>query len=172
MGKRSNMERVKRDFYPTPLEAFMPIYHHLSYMEVYDEPCAGDGKLVENMISKGFIVGKKSDIEPKAEGIEKIDAMDLTEHDCDAFVTNPPYTWSILNPLITHLSALAPCWMLLPADMMHNKRMAPHMARCEKIVSIGRVKWFGGGGMENSAWYLFDANFTGQTEFFARDQSL
>jgi hypothetical protein len=74
--------------------------------------------------------------------------LTLTVCEGECFITNPPYTWKILDPLITHLSNMAPTWLLLPADMMHNIRMAPHMAYCEKVVSVGRVKWFG-----NHIWY-------------------
>jgi len=32
-----------------------------------------------------------------------------------------------------------------------------YLPRCKKIVSIGRVKWFGNtAGKDNCCWYLFD----------------
>ena len=31
MGKRSDYERKERDFYPTPMEAFLPLLPHLPY---------------------------------------------------------------------------------------------------------------------------------------------
>jgi hypothetical protein len=85
------------------------------------------------------------------------------------FITNPPYTWAILNPLITHLSNMAKTWLLLPAAMAHNKRMAAHLKKCVKIVSVGRVKWFNNkAGMEDSVWMLFDKTYT-RTQFFGRE---
>jgi hypothetical protein len=162
MGKRSDFEKIKRDFYPTPYEAVVPLFSHLGVVR-FHEPCFGKGDLAEALTSYGHQLGGRGDI---AWGE---DALDLTECDGDCFVTNPPYTWSILNPLITHLSDIAPTWLLLPADMMHNKRMAPHMGRCARIVSVGRVKWFDNkSGMENSAWYLFDAESTKPAEFYGR----
>ncbi len=168
MGKRSNKPRVERDFYPTPEHAVLPLDKHLSPCTNFDEPCCGDGALQQILESMGHRCQHRSDIEPQCSAA-KINAMDLDFCASDVFITNPPYTWKILDPLITHLSNMAPTWLLLPADMMHNKRMSPHMEYCEKVVSIGRVKWFGNqSGMENSAWYLFDKEHTGDTKFYAR----
>ena len=77
--------------------------------------------------------------------------------------------FDVVDEMMGKRSDMAPTWLLLPADMMHNRRMAKHLDRCDMIVSVGRVKWFGNqSGMENSAWYLFDTNFTDDTLFFAR----
>ena len=164
MGKRSNKPRVERDFYPTPYEAVVPLFPHLGASVFFDEPCLGDGDLARSLESYGHRLKGRGDIKWGE------DALDLDRCEGEMFITNPPYDWKILSPLITHLSDIAPAWLLLPADMMHNKRMAPHIKRCVKIVSVGRVKWFGNqSGMENSAWYLFDSNFTDNTLFFGRD---
>ena len=168
MGKRSNFERVERDFYPTPYEAVVPLLPHLPDKTVYDEPCAGEGHLIKFLWEHGHECDYAWDISPPKNYTPK-NALDLTFCGGDMFITNPPYDWKILNPLITHLSDIAQTWLLLPADMMHNIRMGPHMKRCVKIVSVGRVKWFGNqAGKENSAWYLFDAKHTGPTTFVGR----
>lgn len=169
MGKRSDFKRVERDFYPTPKAAVLPLLPHLSTHETIDEPCAGNGALVDVLEKYGYDVAAMSDIEPQESRINEMDAMQIELCEADIFVTNPPYKWEVLSPLITHLSGIAPCWMLLPADMMHNKRMGPHMKDCAKVVSVGRVKWFGNqAGMENSAWFLFDGEFSGVTKFYGR----
>jgi len=169
MGKRSEFKRVEKDFYPTPYEAVVPLLAHLPPLVEYDEPCAGLGDLVKHLDFAGAVCRRASDIEESRPCVW-VDALDLQECVGDMFITNPPYTWSILNPLIYHLSDIAPTWLLLPADMMHNKRMGVHMKKCVKVVSVGRVKWFGNmTGMENSAWYLFIATNT-RTQFFGREQ--
>ena len=168
MGKRSGFERKERDFYPTPYAAVVPLLYHIPVNVKFSEPCAGDCELVKHLESTGALCNWMSDINPNHPCVWQ-DAFDLKSCEGEMFITNPPYDWKILNPLITHLSDIAPTWLLLPADMMHNKRMAPHIDRCDKIVSVGRVKWFGNqSGMENSAWYLFDADFTDDTLFFGR----
>ena len=42
------------------------------------------------------------------------------------------------------------------------------MEMCHKIVSVGRIKWFGNmTGKDNCAWYLFDKKVN-NTIFFGR----
>ena len=150
------MEKIPRDFYPTPgdpVDALMP---HLVGSVLFHEPCAGDGTLVRHLMDRGHSPVGMTDIEPRSCFVGEGDAMALESCYGNMFITNPPYTWSVLSPMISHLSSLAITWLLLPADMAHNKRMAPHMARCASMVSVGRVKWFNNKtGMENSAWYQF-----------------
>ena len=49
MGKRSDFDRVPRDYYPTPIEAVKPLIDHLDYSFDYVEPCAGDGRLISHI---------------------------------------------------------------------------------------------------------------------------
>ena len=51
MGKRSNFERVERDFYPTPLPAVKALIPHIDFITNFIEPCAGDGSLVDHLES-------------------------------------------------------------------------------------------------------------------------
>ncbi len=169
MGKRSNMERKPRDFYPTPYEAVIPLLPHLLEGTRFCEPCAGDGALMDHLIGAGHVCARARDTAPQRDDIEEKNALTTLTGNIDCFITNPPWMWGILDALISFLSDQHPTWLLLSADLMHNKRMAPHMARCEKVVSVGRVKWFGNmAGMENCAWYLFDKDCREQTQFFAR----
>lgn len=174
MGKRSSFERKPRDYYPTPLEAVVPLVPHLPATSVlYHEPCAGNGALITHLatLAPHVLCYGATDISPDACHIYKQDALTLDKCLGEMFITNPPWRWDILDPLITHLSTLAPVWLLLNADQMHNKRVSPHLKRCVKIVSVGRVKWepdSKGTGMENAAWYLFDQRHTGATEFYGR----
>jgi hypothetical protein len=53
VGKRSDFERVERDFYPTPLPAVRPLIPHLGDVVSYAEPCCGDGDLVRHLSDLG-----------------------------------------------------------------------------------------------------------------------
>ena len=54
------------------------------------------------------------------------------------------------------------------ADWIHTKQSVPYMAMCIKIVSVGRIKWFGNmTGKDNCAWYLFDKKVN-NTIFYGR----
>lgn len=177
MGKRSDFDRIDRDYYPTPLEAVKPLVDHLPYSFDYVEPCAGDGRLVSHigLLTDGH--GKcifMSDIEPQAEGIYRNDALNICFGGygvVDLCITNPPWDRSFLHPFIDHWLGICPTWLLFDADWMHTKQSAVLMTYCAKVVSVGRVKWIEGSksvGKDNCAWYLFDAMKRGPTEFYGR----
>lgn len=171
MGKRSEFERNPRDFYVTPRPAVVPLLPYLNTDEAFDEPCAGNGALAQILMNFGFTCKAVSDIEPQNPHIVQGDALDLTAIVGDIFITNPPWDRKILHPLITHLSDIAPTWLLFDADWPHTKQSAPYMLRCRKIISIGRIKWFPDSkmtGKDNCAWYLFDKDNTEPTIFIGR----
>lgn len=172
MSKRDfqKFKRVARDFYATPESAVLPLLPHLPKGSTYDEPCAGDGALMGHLYGFDHYCNSASDIDPRQIPINRMDAFDLTRCWGDCFITNPPWDRKILHPMIVHLSDIAPTWLLFDADWMHTKQSIPYMARCQKIVSVGRVSWMGNGvsGFDNCAWYLFDKANTARPEFIAR----
>ena len=174
MGKRSDFERKPRDFYPTPIEAVEPLLPHLPEEFSFAEPCAGDGALVEHLETKGVCTWA-SDIEPQAEGIYKrsYDELSFDELiDSEYVITNPPWDRTILHPMIEFFAPKKKTWLLFDADWMHTKQSRQYMPWCRKIVSVGRIKWFGNmTGKDNCAWYLFHEVFAWQAsppEFIAR----
>ena len=87
MGKRSNFERVERDFYPTPISAVVPLVPYLPQDFYYVEPCAGDGRLIDNLktLTNGVCINA-TDIEPRLDkGISKEDALTIK---WDAYKSN------------------------------------------------------------------------------------
>ena len=75
----------------------------------------------------------------------------------DYVITNPPCDRKILHPMIEYFAPRIRTWLLFDADWMHTKQSVPFMNMCSKIVSVGRIKWFGNmTGKDNCAWYLFD----------------
>jgi len=176
MSKRSSgtFERKPRDWYPTPLAAVAALIPHLpTTLFRYCEPCAGDGALIQHLAtlaSHALCVGAY-DIEPQVSHVERANALSFTHAFDGMFITNPPWDRPILHQLITHLSDLAPTWLLLDADWMHTKQSAPYMSRCVKIASVGRVKWIPDStmvGKDNCVWMKFWGGFTGRTEFVGR----
>jgi hypothetical protein len=177
MGKRSdNFERNPRGFYPTPESAVRPLLRHLPSTVQFDEPCAGDGALVRHLEAAGHSLAFASDIHPMGKGIVKYDALNLDRCNGDVFITNPPWPEQhrrgepVLS-ILTHLSSLAPTWLLLPADFSHNVYFSQVAKKCRRIVSVGRVKWIADSkhsGKDNSAWYLFDDDHIGSITFYGR----
>ena len=170
MGKRSDFKRVPRDCYPTPYEAVVPLLPHLVGVRTFDEPCAGDGCLIDHLSSTNLVCIGASDIAPRRADIWEMDARKTRYCNGEVFITNPPWDWKILDRIMLRLPSIAPTWLLLNADLMHNIRMAGHMRRCRRVVSVGRVSWMQNGkkGFENCAWYLFDKKTSGQTVFYGR----
>jgi len=170
MGKRSDFERKPRDFYPTPMEAVKPLLEHLPKDFTFAEPCAGNGALIEHLETKGICMWA-SDIEPQADGIHKNDYSNVGFDELiesEYVITNPPWDRKILHPMIEYFSPKIKTWLLFDSDWMHTKQSVPYMAMCSKIVSVGRIKWFGNmTGKDNCAWYLFDKKVN-NTIFYGR----
>lgn len=180
MGKRSNYERKPRDYYQTPLAAVKPLIPHLPTSFTFAEPCAGDGRLITHIESlSDSACGWASDIEPQGDDIFEMDIFDIAADDlsdCDLIITNPPWDRTpksdyLLHRIITHCSGIKPTWLLFDADWPHTLQSSEYIRHCVKMVSVGRVKWIedsAGVGKDNCAWYLFDANHMGRTEFVGR----
>ena len=175
MAKRSTgtFKHRKNDFYPTPREAVVPLLPHLPNKFTFYEPCAGDGRLVLHLqgMTGGISMGH-TDIDPGCSWVGQADAFSVQVPTATDFViTNPPWTRSLLHPMIEHFAEQCPTWFLFDADWIHTKQSIPYLSMCEKIVSIGRVKWIEDSphtGKDNSCWYLFDAKNRGKTVFYGR----
>lgn len=171
VGKRSDFERIPRDFYPTPYEAVVPLLPHLAAGTTFCEPCAGDGALIRHLEHHGHVCQMAWDIEPRAPGIHGGDALKLKVHAGDFYITNPPWSRDVLHPLILNLSAHKPTWLLFDADWMHTRQSAPFMPYLRKIVSVGRVKWIPDSpftGKDNCCWHLFDQTSKAPAQFIGR----
>lgn len=175
MGKRSDFPRVEKDYYrtidPRAVTALVP---HLRPGTKFVEPCAGAGDLMDQLEARGHVCQTAFDLDPQRADIALMDALEWSPKrylEVDEVITNPPWSRPILHSLIDHLSALKPTWLLFDADWAHTRQSEPYMARCVKIVSVGRLIWIPGttmSGKDNCAWYLFDARHSGPTQFYGR----
>lgn len=185
MAKRSKVKsnnitekpRRDRDYYATPERAVEPLIAHLPEYANFCEPCAGDGRLskhIESLTCDALWPKLQFDIEPQADGIVKKDALTLTHYDIsevDLLITNPPFEWETLQKMLELFPTLKPTWLLLPFSYACNKRMAPYMDICKKVVPIGRVKWFEDSkqtSTDDFAWFLFDISHVGDTRLYPR----
>ena len=172
MGKRSDFERIPRDFYRTPEAAVLPLLPHLPYGVMFAEPCAGDGALVRALERHGMSCVEALDIEPRTEIAYRRDALGWwPDYSADCIITNPPWDRALLHPMIKRFSAARPTWLLFDADWVHTRQAAPFLPLLRKIVSVGRVKWIPESkmtGKDNCAWHLFDARSEGPAVFVGR----
>jgi hypothetical protein len=170
MGKRSDFERIERDFYPTPSAPIHALTPWLGFVDGFCEPCVGAGALADVLVGLGHRLVLATDPEatgPASDYALPLSYAEIEESDCrnfSHFITNPP--WPAARgrgeptlSLIRHLANLRPTWLLLSADFAHNAYAAEVMAYCLMIVAVGRVKWIEDSehvGKDNVAWYLFD----------------
>ena len=173
MGKRSNKGEARpRDYWPTiDPDAVKPLIPFIRGLRVA-EPCAGNGDL-SMLLEPDCRVVWESDLDPQNKHILQKNAIFLHKGDllgCDVIVTNPPFTWKLLQPLLEYLPTLLPTWLLLPADVAYNKRMGPYMKSCRSIVSVGRLYWVDNKvkGVDNYAWFEF-VNEQVETVFYGRN---
>lgn len=176
IGKRSNFERIERDFYPTPLAAVQPLIPHLYPHFNYCEPCAGDGSLIKHI--KELTQDKNKctqafDIKPQHPDVDVGDILDMNlDDEIDYIITNPPWNRKILHPILEKVREFdCTTWLLFDADWAHTKQSIPYMDYCSKIVSVGRIKWIEGSkytGKDNCCWYEFKPRVVLNTKFIKR----
>ena len=158
MSKRSSFEPRPKDFWPTPEKAVLPLLPHLPAAPTFAEPCAGNGALLDLLEAAGHQCVWATDTSPARDDVRLGDALELRNIGADMFITNPPWSRHVLHPLIRHLSAMLPTWLLFDADWGFTKQSAGLIQRCSRIVPIGRIKWIPDSkfsGMDSCAWYEF-----------------
>lgn len=175
MGKRSEFEKVEKDFYATIDDrAVKHLLPYIKDIKTFVEPCCGEMDLI-NMLSR---------LAPHLQCVEYSDINNgqdalLINEDyllgADAIITNPPWSRDkksdyLLHKMIMHFKDLAPTWLLFDADWAYTKQSIPYMKYCTDIVPVGRLIWIAGtttSGKDNCAWYRFDKN-GGGTKFHTK----
>lgn len=166
MGKRSDFERIDKDFYRTiDARAGRALNPHLEPSTYYWEPCCGEMDLVNELAAYGHRCRSATDINMG------IDALNIAA--CDGpIITNPPWSRPILHAMIEHFAEISPyAWLLFDADWAHTLQSAPYMRYCSDIVSVGRLIWIPGtttSGKDNCAWYRFSKEKSVDTRFHGR----
>lgn len=180
MAKRSNFKRVEKDLYRTfDRRAVLALLPHIQDIKSFAEPFSGHGDLVSQLQDDhGYFCAFKSDVDPMADisfGVNctKLDFKDVSAkhlNQCDAIISNPPWTRSVLHDAINHFRLLKQTWFLFDADWSHTAQSSELMQYCSDIVSVGRLKWIKGtsmDGKDNCAWYRFVKDKT-KTTFHGR----
>lgn len=173
----NKFERDPNDFYRSfDKRIHKALSYHIEPEATYVEPCAGFGDLIIGLNELGIkCVGTFEKISRPNMNWTIKDAMDLTPDDvsnADYIITNPPWTRSILHPMIEHFANLKPTWLIFEADWAHTIQSIPYMDKyCTDIVSVGRLIWQPGtktSGTKDCAWYKFDVNKNKDITFHPR----
>ena len=178
MSKRfpGKYKRSPKDYYVTPAEAVLPLIPFLKAAKIrkFCEPCAGNGALVCHLEAHGFVCTYYGDNEPPCpptpivKSCVKQDALDIPAFNSIP-ITNPPFSWWMLRPLLDHLLRTADAfWFLLPLAWTANQRTSKYMARCSDVVTVKRLKFIAGSestGTDDHAWLRFSREHPGPTLF-------
>lgn len=152
MGKRSNFEKIDRNYYRTfdtrAGDALKPFLDK-DGIKTYVEPFAGAGDLYDQLKNLGYDCKHLSDIEPQdtlglGNIIKTMDYKDVVnEHDVDAMITNPPWDRHFFHEAIEIVTPKFPiCWWLMSANWAFNKSSSKYLDKyVTDIVAIGRLKW-------------------------------
>jgi predicted RNA methylase len=162
------MPRRKADKYLTPMKPVIPLVPFIHHIDTFDEPCAGDGRLVNHLVKLGKRVRRAFDTEPDSLFVAKGDALTTHYDGVDAVITNPPWSRPILHDMIAHfVETAAEAWLLFDSNWVNTGQSAYFLKWCTDIVPIGRVKWIEDsehdGGKEDASWFRFSADSNGQT---------
>jgi len=167
MGKRSNFERVEKDFYrtfdPRAVAALAP---HLAPNTKFAEPCAGDGVLIDQLEALGHVCTAAYDLQPNRHDIVQSDVLRLGRdhmNNADCAITNPPWSRPLLHGLLRHFQPMMPSWFLWDANWVWTRQSAPFIPGIKKIVAIGRLKWMEGTTMDakdDCAWFYSEPGWT------------
>lgn len=145
------------DFFPTPREAVLPLLAHLKPGTVFVEPCAGDYALAGVLEEHGHQCVGAYDLLPRSPFVDPGNGALLPTDPAVTIITNPPFAWPLLEPLLLHWIGAAPAWLLLPADMLFNQRFNAYARHVSQVLPLGRISWMGNGvgGFENFMWAHF-----------------
>ena len=170
LGKRSDFARRPQDTYDTPPEAAAPLLPHLRPGEVFFEPCAGAGKLIDFLEMAGHRCVGAIDIAPRDPRVARGDALKVVG-ECE-WITNPPWDRKILHALLDHMRAIGVSgWLLLDANWAFTGQAAEYMKYCDRVVVIGRVIWIPGTkmtGKDDCAWFHFVPQRARWMRFFGK----
>ncbi len=176
MSKRSDFARRKNDAYLTPKRAVPTLIRHLPPAARYVEPCAANGGLVAHLGAAGMRCVYACDIDPQAPHIEQRDALTLNTRDmrgADMIITNPPWTRSLLHPMVERFVTLVPeVWLLFDGDWLFTVQSGPLVERyLTDIVPLPRLKWIPDSkhtAKDNCAWFRFRDDKSGPAVFHRR----
>lgn len=174
----SNFKKKKHDFYrSTDINIHSSLNNVLDRNVSFVEPCAGYADLINGLQHFGHRCVFASDLKIRRktpEYVQELNAFDLSEkhvRKASFIITNPPFTRSILHPMIEHFISLRPTWLIFEADWAHTLQSIPFMPYCKTIISIGRIQWFKGTkgkSTKDFSWYFFTDRKSKSINFIPR----
>jgi hypothetical protein len=145
------MARNAYDFYPTPSWCYEKLPINYSKYSTALEPCAGDGRILQFLTSKGL----------ETDYCEIQEGKDFFEYSntVDLILTNPPY--SLAQEFVVHSLSLAPTViMLLRLNFLGAQKRHTFWKENEptSLFVLSKRPSFTGGGTDSTeyAWYVWE----------------
>ena len=159
--------RVKDDFYPTPINATMALLENEKFDGDVWEPACGDGAISKLLKSQGYDV-YSSDLIDRGYGDSHFDFLNSWRVH-DNIVTNPPFnigTKFAIHSLHCARKKVALFQKLtfLEGKERRDKLFSLNMLR--RVYVFSERQGFGDhkGGMLAFAWFVFDKEYQGKAE--------
>jgi hypothetical protein len=166
VGANTKNDRVKNDFYPTPIEAIEALLRHQKFDGDIWECACGDGAISNVLLKHGYRVFS-SDLVDRGFGTINHDFL-TSQLKSDNIITNPPFNLSLEFALkalqcVKKKAVFFHKLVFLESKKRYNKLFK--LNKLEKVLIMsGRLafKGYQSGGLMCFAWFIFDVNYNGK----------
>ena len=166
VGANTKNDRIKDDFYPTPVEAIEALLKHQKFEGQIWECACGDGAISKVLLKHGYKV-YSSDLVDRGFGTVNHDFLTSKLHS-DNIVTNPPFNLSLEFALKALQSAKRKVVFLHKLVFLESKKRHEQLFKLnklEKVLIFSKRLGFKNndrGGLMCFAWFIFDVNYNGK----------
>lgn len=166
VGANTKGDRVKNDFYPTPIEATESLLKHIKFDGEIWECACGDGAISKVLLKNGYKV-YSSDLINRGYGTPNHDFLTSTLKS-DNIITNPPFNLSLEFALkalqcVRQKAVFFHKLVFLESKKRHEQLFK--LNKLEKVLIIPNrlaFKGYQSGGLMCFAWFIFDVNYNGK----------
>jgi len=166
VGANTKGDRVKNDFYPTPIKATESLLKHIKFDGEIWECACGDGAISKVLLKNGYKV-YSSDLINRGYGTPNHDFLTSTLKS-DNIVTNPPFNLSLEFALkalqcVRQKAVFFHKLVFLESKKRHEQLFK--LNKLEKVLIIPNrlaFKGYQSGGLMCFAWFIFDVNYNGK----------
>ena len=166
VGANIKGDRIKNDFYPTPVEATEALLRHQKFDGEIWECACGDGAISKILLQHGYKV-YSSDLIDRGYGSPNHDFL-TSKLKSDNIVTNPPFNLSLEFALKSLKCVKQKAVFFHKLVFLESKKRQEQLFKLNKLEKVlimpGRLafKGYKSGGLMCFAWFVFDVNYDGK----------
>jgi hypothetical protein len=166
VGHDVKNDRIKDDFYPTPVEATEKLLQQIKLDGDIWECACGDGAISKVLLQHGYKV-YSSDLIDRGYGVVNEDFLKSNLRS-DNIITNPPFKLSLEFALHAMKLARKKVIFLHKLVFLESKKRNEQLFKLNKLEKVlifsQRLpfKGYDKGGLMCFAWFVFDVNYNGK----------